>query len=136
MQPNLWLLTESWLVISHMCVSLTLTIISGYENGSLDLTKELDLAYGFIHTKILTLSREFAFRATFNELLCWNKSALDILNSLVFLKIILNTTYSRGNIFYTVISFIHTATHQTYPVNSNETPFALLHICSVSLLFC
>lgn len=76
MQPNLWLLTESWLVISHMWVSLTLTIISGYENGSLDLTKELDLACGFIHTKILTLSREFAFRATFNEFLCWTIKVL------------------------------------------------------------
>lgn len=66
-----------------MQFSLTVTIIFGPENGSLGLTKEFDQVYGFIHMKILTLSREFAFIITFNSFLLNSKSAItDILRTL------------------------------------------------------
>lgn len=51
-------------ITSHSDMQVSLTIISGSENGSLGLTKELDLAYGFIHKEILILSRGFAVIAT------------------------------------------------------------------------
>lgn len=51
-------------------MQVSLTIISGPENGSLGLTKELDLAYGFSHMKILILSRGFAFIATLMNHFC------------------------------------------------------------------
>lgn len=56
--------------LSDMQVSLIVTVICGSENGSLGLTRELDLVHGYFHMKILKLSREFAFIAIFNESFC------------------------------------------------------------------
>lgn len=50
-----------------MPLYLTVTMISGSENGPLGLTKRFDLTHGYFHMKILMLSREFAFIVTFNE---------------------------------------------------------------------